>query len=744
MTQLLCDGVLLDMSEKQTLQFTNTNPLFTFDNLACERTTEFSLPCTPTNDRVLALARIPAYDGVGMRRKFTAQLQSGTVAKDGYLYVSSYTGKEYKAIFVTGELLGLQRIKGLGKIAEYMTYQETVKMGENEQQPAIKRAAGVRWANCYTAHPTGRPTRPSVNLPMIYEDIIRAQGIAAQGLPEAAAHTWLISEAKGINEPARFKNDVTDGGQPVAIIDPDPENPLNEILEDTTVFDYEDTIYEVQIISSGGNNRKYKVRQFRAKTDVTIECPESWPDTLYVYDLSLAHDDPDNYTHFYGGRYFESDSYMDEDTHIIPMGEPLKSRSFSVAAGECFSFVDSRIFKNFSISVLGQRFFDYGFRLDLSGDGEFSHDLTLKVKSTESTLRYGDTCRLQDNLPDVTFTDLLKVFAVVSGKVLNYQENGYINYVKSTSILETFFGTFTVGTGTFESTRTQNTNPTSNDLRFFKLLNGVRVGSFFARKTTTGTGSVSVTKDSTWNQLQVFFNGNAKDSYVTIDCSGITNGTPLVLWYNLTVLDRTNTGNAAKVENMCLTVGNSAVTWEMWKANQKGISYDDLDFGTWPIFDLSNKIIKSGEVLRTFADYAQKNVLEYKSADDVMDKITEAYTIQNDNLATEKTLATIPFSEGAADLSYPSWVFVADETTGQILGTDIGAPACISRLNLQKSAGIQMLCDASTQVKVNAYLTLAEYMSITPKTRLLYDNTLYVWTASTWKEGTTEFTLAKL
>lgn len=603
MIQLLCNGVFLDLKEGQTLQFKHDNPLFAFDSLSCERTTEFALPCTPKNDAVLSLARIPAYDGAGMRQRFTAQMQSGAVVKDGYLYVSQYTGSEYKAIFVTGELVGLQQIRDLGKIGDFMTYSDIVKLGENEQQPAVKRTNGDRWANCYTAHPTARPTRPSINLPKIYNDVITAQNITAAALPTEAAHLWLISEAKGIDEAMQFKNEVTDTTQPVGISAADPANPQNTITENTTAFEYEDTIYEVQVLSTDGrNNQKYNVRQFKAKTDVNIECPDDWPSTRYVIDLSFTHEDDDGGTAFYGGRWFDSDSSQDPQTHIIPHGEELKGRTFLVRAGECFSIVDTGFFLDRRTPYIGGTYaYDYGFMLNQTdgGEYEFDFDLQLNVKSADDGLTFGQVRRLQDNLPDITFTDLLKVFAVVSGRVLNY--------------------------------------------------------------------------------------------------------------------DSTN-----------------------------GITFDALNFATWGTFDLTGRVTKYGELLRTFSDYAQRNILEYNSGEDVTERITNDYTITNANIEEEKTLATIPFSEGAQDARFPSWIYVYDDTTGQILGTDIGAPAVIERVQLPKNSGLQTLCTASTQIKITARLTLAEYMSITAKTKILLDGTLYVWTASTWKDDNAEITLAKI
>lgn len=92
--QLICNGVSLDLYDNASFQFKRTNPLFAFDKLACERTTEFKLPATKTNDRVFGIARLPVLKGNGMRRRYDAQLLMSGIVRKGYLYVSEWTGKE--------------------------------------------------------------------------------------------------------------------------------------------------------------------------------------------------------------------------------------------------------------------------------------------------------------------------------------------------------------------------------------------------------------------------------------------------------------------------------------------------------------------------------------------------------------------------------------------------------------------------------------------------------------------------
>lgn len=107
--QLVCNGITLDLYEGTGLQLKKTNPAFAFDAMSAERTTNFKLPATPTNDRVFECAKLPAYEGAGMRKKFDATLIDGLVVMNGFLYVASFDGKDYNAIFVGGLAYDLKK-----------------------------------------------------------------------------------------------------------------------------------------------------------------------------------------------------------------------------------------------------------------------------------------------------------------------------------------------------------------------------------------------------------------------------------------------------------------------------------------------------------------------------------------------------------------------------------------------------------------------------------------------------------
>lgn len=224
---LLCNNIKLDLYDDTGLQFKHTNPLFAFDKLECERTTQFKLPTTPANDRAFALARIPAYAGTGMRRKFSAQLQAGTIVKDGYLYVSEFDGKDYIAIFVTGELVSLQTIKNAGVMGNYYTNPATATYGSVDAYPGSTIFQTLRYANrsinpqgvgVYTVEDTR--LRPCISLYLLMVYVLQQYwGVTIPNYPNALRDLVYIPE-KYVNGQGE---EINTFGTPIAFNDNIPE-----------------------------------------------------------------------------------------------------------------------------------------------------------------------------------------------------------------------------------------------------------------------------------------------------------------------------------------------------------------------------------------------------------------------------------------------------------------------------------------------------------------------------------------
>lgn len=408
MMQLLCDGVLLDLYDNAGLQFTHENPLIAFDNMKCERTTQFKLPSTPTNDRVFALARIPAYNGAGMRRKFTAQLQAGTVSKEGYLYINSYDGKDYAAIFVTGELLGLQRIKDAGKLSEILNYTGNMLV-------SFGHAPSTHKGNTFDTidYKTKGLVSPSLRASIVAKDALDILGIP-YNFPSD-----YIRMFKGV--PGAIASQGGTFGRVITF--PSTSDPVPVVATAVMNGDYGLAgIFPVTIAGVGGTlvnagttyYYKGKVQQFIAHQPVSITFPDDWDDNLFVGRFVSLQDE---YVDLLTAFQFLGDRSFDESKVVT--GDSLRGRSVDIASGETFVFIhiDDWNANYSSSSGTGQGWFFEG--SDMS-------DVHFTIEGGE--IANGDYVREQDQLPGITLVELLKTLATLNGKVLTYTDANGVEF----------------------------------------------------------------------------------------------------------------------------------------------------------------------------------------------------------------------------------------------------------------------------------------------------------------------------
>ena len=403
MMQLLCNGVQLDMYDNAGIQFTHDNPLFAFDNLKCERTTQFKLPSTPVNDRVFSLARIPAYDGTGMRQRFTAQLQASAVTKDGYLYVDNFDGKDYAAVFVTGEFLGLQAVKNAGKIVDVLPdnvkYNTTCTIYNTGVSPAYGRSQIIR----QLAYATNAeiPT-PSVLLHSVLTTALQQLSVAVS-LPEITQYVRFIPDKIGTlaSTAIDFTASTRSMSQSTYPIVYTPS-------VNTDVADVIGTGNDAKVRMLQSDTWYYgKIRQLQAKQTIDIAFPEDWNDNLFIgYFINGD-------THLVAEFSFYGDRSFDEYGNIT--GESLRGRSVTIEQGSWFVIISKDDYVNQDTS---------GGHMQGWAPQSTYCEFTMQGKAVTS----GGIVRLADNLPDVSITDLLKTLAAISGKILYYTDADGITF----------------------------------------------------------------------------------------------------------------------------------------------------------------------------------------------------------------------------------------------------------------------------------------------------------------------------
>lgn len=413
--QLVCNGVRLDMPEGASLSFKKSNPLFAFDNMACERTLSFNIPATPNNEKVFGLAKKPEFSGAGMRTKFTCQLQAGSVVLDGVLHVESYDGN-YKGVFVTGDLIGLRAIKEAGKLSEWMTESDVYLLSVTPATPAIGRQ--YKWYQIDYAHGT-EFARASMRVATIIEDACTQLGIAHPTMPSGADYIRIVPEKMLSLHPA------TETLKRVFVSAPGTSDYVdvnNVDVADRYLFFDSSSAHAFRTITTADSQGVESttvyysnIAQFVPKSDVTLTFPNDFSSQIFV--VKFPGTTPLNEVEFFGDYAFTL------DLNKTITGTPLAGRSVGIPHGTPFVFVKYDEYHNFyNPQVIG------GVRVDSGWELSDSIQADVTLQGTEETVGRGQLVALQDNLPECTLVELLKAVAAMTGTALNYDDANGITF----------------------------------------------------------------------------------------------------------------------------------------------------------------------------------------------------------------------------------------------------------------------------------------------------------------------------
>lgn len=188
------------------------------------------------------------------------------------------------------------------------------------------------------------------------------------------------------------------------------------------------------------------------------------------------------------------------------------------------------------------------------------------------------------------------------------------------------------------------------------------------------------------------------------------------------------------------------------------ITIERGDVSGWYRVDIASKVISVNKCKRIFGDFARWNKItgiwtsRFKSGID--SRTLAGYLVDNDNIEAENELyelpVPIPYETVRVVDTYMAWLsgegtnWIAlkpyDNTHQLIVLQDEG----VYQVGVPTNDMITDLCNQSTTIEITALMTLLEYESITPKTKLLYDGCEWVWTNIDYSNGQATLTLSKV
>lgn len=418
MTQLLCNNTPLDLYDSAGLQFTDENMLFAFDNIKCERTAQFKLPRTQTNDKLLALARVPAYDGAGMRRKFDAVLMDGQIVKRGYLYVSAFDGTDYEAIFVTGDLLGLQRIKDAGSARDLLLYNNALQWSGTPTAANVRPLPNVGLVRHDVAD--GAVQSPSVGVQWLADEMAAAIGteIDWAGVIGAGLLRLIMANSAKMNTTKvhlirTFEDKQTQ--TPTAKINP----LLGVITADThTGADWIATVqynpFEGYYIDDPVTNLYVRgdFENWVCPYDISIKFRDDLPTDFFVISGNAGYDQQGVQQEHWADCVFLGGWSFDR-TYGTTLGVPLRGRKISIPANTPFALVRMGDFEFPDLTQTGNTRVGFSFANAAEYDIEVEMDI-------EHEFVQGDLTPYNALLPDLTLVKILQMVATCEGKVLYY------------------------------------------------------------------------------------------------------------------------------------------------------------------------------------------------------------------------------------------------------------------------------------------------------------------------------------
>ncbi len=394
----------LDMADAK-LGLKRENPLYSWSQLSSARSTQFSVPATIHNRRLLGWAEDVSEYGYMMRLRLDAQLQYDGGTEDGILEVVKFDGHEFSCVFyydLSDELKILDGLKCNGVETTMPTQTWGSHYGKNADAAdlATAKTAIIKYKGVYDTNATQLAGRwawlPAMKLKELIEDLLTNAGIRHSISLDNTL--WLVSPTLNASSSVTGTISKTTMAGAVTI-----SSALQPYLSSVTS----------KLYFNINNNPMFPrgalqptATAITVLKDIRLTFPSNWPDYLSIYTTTRRI----NSAEFIplGGRWKKS-LYLDY------CGQPLAGRTISLHTGDYFFVLDERDF-----AVNGGYVYPngYGWTKDAS-----PFNYTLGIVDAGEQLTYGGTWNPKDNMPDMTVTELMRSAALLDGRVLYWDKD---------------------------------------------------------------------------------------------------------------------------------------------------------------------------------------------------------------------------------------------------------------------------------------------------------------------------------
>ena len=408
MIRLEIEGGALDLSTKTNLQFKRQNEILAFDSLQVSRTTSFTLPATATNRKLLEYCNNLNGYGDFARGKVSALLTFDSIQLKGNLYVGKCTSNEFECIFTFGDMLQLQALNESGSIFLAPTRTDYVDYRAGASQWTATSVQNFFYTLDYLTSGDGVSLLPSVRMRTLVEYACADAGLNVDlsGISNIDGYTrLLITSANG----AGATGTITFSNKDACVITPTTGD--SRFSQYFTPSGVDVGIGRARTSGTAIYNGRIKFTVRAAL--VNFKCTVKFTGIPAGVSLCKYNPSADPYSR----EIWEDLDYTNGDEIELEAGTIISLINLS----EAYVVGTTKTVRGGEWVGTVTGWFDISGGEWRSGYyyGETTNYVDTTVDDT-SDLQIGHRLYLQNNLPDVTYTELLQSYAALNGKMLAY------------------------------------------------------------------------------------------------------------------------------------------------------------------------------------------------------------------------------------------------------------------------------------------------------------------------------------